>query len=216
MVEGSQQRILSIWLFSTLPKTQWQLDWSTRMFIEGPFLGHSTCLFFGHVVWWSTAVWTATTTRRRRPGRSLTMGFVTSVEIFQDVICCGDGGWHESYLYFEPVWPVSTFTGPLLIDTLKLSSKISIGRMISLLILFLLSSLSLWPMQVKDCAILFSNQFRICRGIATEKLAAKLLSTLQSLILIRNWLFTEGTNDHSVVMASSYPFNSLSHRARFF
>ena len=75
------------------------------MFIESPFLGYPTCLFFAHVVWWSTAVWTATTTRWRRPERSLTMGCITSVEIFQDVKCCGDGGWHESCLYFQPVWP---------------------------------------------------------------------------------------------------------------
>ena len=71
------------------------------MFIGSPFLGYPTCLFFAHVVWWSTAVWTATTTRWRRPERSLTMGCITSVEIFQDVKCCGDGGWHECCLYLS-------------------------------------------------------------------------------------------------------------------
>ena len=58
MVEGSQWKILQIWLFSTL--THRQLDWSTMMFIESPFLGYPTCLIFDHVVWWSTVLWTAT------------------------------------------------------------------------------------------------------------------------------------------------------------
>ena len=34
-----------------------------------------------HVSWWSTAMWTATTTRRRRPGRWLTIGCITLVVI---------------------------------------------------------------------------------------------------------------------------------------
>ena len=38
------------------------------MFIKSPFLGYP---------WWSTALWTARTTRRRRPGRSLTLGIYT-------------------------------------------------------------------------------------------------------------------------------------------
>ena len=41
--------------------TQGQLEWSTMMFIESPCRGYPTCLFFAHVVWWSTAVWMATT-----------------------------------------------------------------------------------------------------------------------------------------------------------
>ena len=52
--------------------THRQLDWSTLVFIKSPFLGYPTCLLFGHVVWWSTSLWTARTTRRRRPGRYLT------------------------------------------------------------------------------------------------------------------------------------------------
>ena len=40
--------------------THRQLDWSTMMFIESPFLGYPTCLIFDHVVWWSTVLWTAT------------------------------------------------------------------------------------------------------------------------------------------------------------
>ena len=59
-----------------------QLDWSAMMFIKSPFLRYPTCLIFAHVVWWSTALWTARTTRRRRPGRSLTLGYITSVGNF--------------------------------------------------------------------------------------------------------------------------------------
>ena len=59
-----------------------ELDWSTKMFFESPFHGYPTCLIFAHVVSWSTALWTARTTRRRRPGRYLTSGCITSVEIF--------------------------------------------------------------------------------------------------------------------------------------
>ena len=62
--------------------THRQLDWSTKMFFESPFHGYPTCLTFDHVVWWSTALWTARTTRRRRPGRYLTLECITSVEIF--------------------------------------------------------------------------------------------------------------------------------------
>ena len=83
--------------------TQRQLDWSTLMFIKSSFLGYPTCLLFGHVVWWSTSLWTARTTRRRRPGRSLRLGYITSVGIFftSDMICCSDCGWPESFLYFQ-------------------------------------------------------------------------------------------------------------------
>ena len=52
------------------------------MFIESPFLGYPTCLIFAQVVWWSTALGTARTTRRGRPGRSLTSGCITSFEFF--------------------------------------------------------------------------------------------------------------------------------------
>ena len=62
--------------------THRQLDWSTKMFFESPFHGYPTCLIFAHVVLWSTALWTARTTRRRRPGRYLTLECITSVEIF--------------------------------------------------------------------------------------------------------------------------------------
>ena len=41
------------------------------MFIESPFLGYPTCLLFAHVAWGWTALWTARTTRRIRPGRWL-------------------------------------------------------------------------------------------------------------------------------------------------
>ena len=47
-------------------------DMSILLFTESPFLGYPTCLLSAHVVWWSTAMWRARTTRRRRPGRSLT------------------------------------------------------------------------------------------------------------------------------------------------
>ena len=62
--------------------THTQLDWATMMFNETPFLGYPTCLLFAHVVWWWTAMWTARTTRRRRPGRSLTLGYIPLVEVF--------------------------------------------------------------------------------------------------------------------------------------
>ena len=45
-----------------------------------------------HVSWWTTTLWTARTTWRRRPARSLTLGGITSVGIIfnQEVICSGD------------------------------------------------------------------------------------------------------------------------------
>ena len=87
--------------------THTQLDWSIMMFIESHFYGYPTCLVFAHVVWWLRALWTARTTRRTRPGSLLTWGCITSVEIFfnKDVMCCGDGGWDQSFLYFQHVWP---------------------------------------------------------------------------------------------------------------
>ena len=62
--------------------THRQLDWRSLVFIKSPFLGYPTCLLFAHLVWWSTALWTARTTRRRRPGRSLTLWCITSAENF--------------------------------------------------------------------------------------------------------------------------------------
>ena len=56
-----------------------------------------------HVCWWSSTPWTGRITWTRIPGRSLTCltGCVTLVELFfnWDVICCGDGGWHQSFFY---------------------------------------------------------------------------------------------------------------------
>ena len=52
------------------------------MCIESRFLRHPTCLIFAHVVWWSRSLWEARTTRRRRPGRWLTLGYITLVGIF--------------------------------------------------------------------------------------------------------------------------------------
>ena len=57
--------------------TQRQLNWSTLMFIKSSFLGYPTCLLSALVVWWSTTPWTARTTRRRRPGRSLALGCIS-------------------------------------------------------------------------------------------------------------------------------------------
>ena len=62
--------------------THRQLDWSTMMFIESPFIWYPICLIFAHVVWWSTTPCTARTTSRRRPGRTLALGYITSVDIF--------------------------------------------------------------------------------------------------------------------------------------
>ena len=73
------------------------------MFFESPFHGYPTCLTFDHVVWWSTALWTARTTRRRRPGRYLTLECITSVEIFfyKDVICSGKDGYSGIFYTFN-------------------------------------------------------------------------------------------------------------------
>ena len=57
--------------------------------------------------WWSTTLWTARTTWRRRPRRSLKTGFITSLGFFLnlDVICWGDIGWHQSsFLFTFNVW----------------------------------------------------------------------------------------------------------------
>ena len=62
--------------------THRQLDWRSLVFIKSPFFGYPTCLLFAHLVWWSTALWTARTTRRRRPGRSLTLWCITSAGNF--------------------------------------------------------------------------------------------------------------------------------------
>ena len=81
--------------------TQRELDWSTWMFFESPFFWYPSCLVYAQVVWWSTALWTARTTRRRWPGKWLTLWCITSVEMFfnLDVICCGEGGWGNFFLY---------------------------------------------------------------------------------------------------------------------
>ena len=46
---------LRVWQFQSYPIHR-ELDWSTLMFIESPFLGYLTCLYLTHVVWWSTAL----------------------------------------------------------------------------------------------------------------------------------------------------------------
>ena len=51
------------------------------------FSGISHLLTFSHVSWWSTALRTAKTTRRRRPSRSLKLGCSTSVGIFFQLGC---------------------------------------------------------------------------------------------------------------------------------
>ena len=73
------------------------------MFFESPFHGYPTCLIFAHVVSWSTALWTARTTRRRRPGRYLTLECITSVENFfyKDVICSGKDGYSGFFYTFD-------------------------------------------------------------------------------------------------------------------
>ena len=73
------------------------------MFFESPFHGYPTCLIFAHVVSWSTALWTARTTRRRRPGRYLTLECITSVEIFfyKGVICSGKDGYSGIFYTFN-------------------------------------------------------------------------------------------------------------------
>ena len=81
MVEGSQWRILQLWLFLTLPSSQTtrleHYDGNWKSFSWIPHLPN-----FAHMVWWSTALWTARTTRRRRPWRYLTLECITSVENF--------------------------------------------------------------------------------------------------------------------------------------
>ena len=66
-------------------------DMSIFLFTESTFLGYPTCLLSAHVVWWSTALWRARTTRRRRPGRSLTWGYITS-------------GWNFLHIRCEELW----------------------------------------------------------------------------------------------------------------
>ena len=87
--------------------THRQLDWSSMMFIESHFYGYPTCLVFAHVVWWLRALWTARTPMRTGPGSLLTWGCIISAEIFfnKDVMCCGDGGWDETFLFCQHVWP---------------------------------------------------------------------------------------------------------------
>ena len=84
---------------------QRELNWSTWMFFESPFFWYPSCLVYAHVVWWLTALWTARTTRRRGPGKWLTLWCITSVEMFfnLDVICCGAGGRRNFFLYFKHV-----------------------------------------------------------------------------------------------------------------
>ena len=62
-----------------------QLEWSTLRLIECLFLGYPTCVYFAHVVWWLRALWMARTTRRRRPGKSLTLGCIISVGTFANL-----------------------------------------------------------------------------------------------------------------------------------
>ena len=59
------------------------------MFFESPFHGYPTCLIFAHVVLWSTTPCMARTSSRRRPGRTLTLGYIISVDVFflYDLIC---------------------------------------------------------------------------------------------------------------------------------
>ena len=53
-----------------------------------PFQRYPTCLISVRACCWSTVLWTARRTWRRRPGRSLTLGCINSVGIFfnEDVI----------------------------------------------------------------------------------------------------------------------------------
>ena len=44
MVEGSQWRILQLWLFLTLPSSQTNRLERSIILIESPFLGYPTCL----------------------------------------------------------------------------------------------------------------------------------------------------------------------------
>ena len=52
--------------------------------IESPFLEYPTFLILADVVWWSTALWTARTAWRRKPGWLLTLRCITLVEFFFD------------------------------------------------------------------------------------------------------------------------------------
>ena len=83
-------------------------DWSTLFSIENPFLGYPTCLLSALVVWWSTSLWTARTTRRRRPGRSLALGCITSVGVsstrmWYAVVMVVDMKVHESFNMFDKI-----------------------------------------------------------------------------------------------------------------
>ena len=55
---------------------------------SSPFQRYPTCLISVRACCWSTVLWTARRTWRRRPGRSLTLGCINSVGIFfnEDVI----------------------------------------------------------------------------------------------------------------------------------
>ena len=74
-------RFANLALFQTY-LTHRQLNWSTIKFIESPFIWYPTFLIFAHVVRWSTTPCTARITSRRRPGRKLTLEYITSVDIF--------------------------------------------------------------------------------------------------------------------------------------
>ena len=70
------------------------------IFIESPLLGYLPTFCSGGLVVDGTV---NGSTRRRRPGRSLTVGCIISVEIFfiSDVICWGYGDWYESFYSFN-------------------------------------------------------------------------------------------------------------------
>ena len=171
MVEGSQRRILQIWLFSTLPNPQttrlghYDVHWNSFSWIPHLPTFCSCCLVvdgtvdgkdnkeektrevagsrmyrknwnflllgfielwiwwlvyesfytFQHVwphikySWWSPTQWTARRTWRRRPGGSVTLQYITSVEIFinQDVIWFVDVGWYENSLHVLSTCPTT-------------------------------------------------------------------------------------------------------------
>ena len=123
--------------------TQRELDWSTWMFFESPFFWYPSCLVYAQVVWWSTALWTARTTRRRWPGKWLTLWCITSVEMFfnLDVICCGEGGWRNFFLVFQTCG--TTFRSCVLRvdDTVDckdnlMEETVGVGVLLSVLLLF--------------------------------------------------------------------------------
>ena len=58
------------------------------MFIEIPFIWYPTCLIFAHLVCWLTTPCTARTTSRRRPRRTLILGYITSVEHSCTIFLC--------------------------------------------------------------------------------------------------------------------------------